>query len=104
MARPKKQTEIPGTERVAHADIDEAALEYRELRDRWQALGKEMSQAKDKLLGKMREHGEENYKFADDDGREVTVFIKAKENVHVRLAREDGSEVEVEDGEELAAH
>ena len=98
MARGRKQQEIPGTERPTHPDIDEAALEYREVRDRRMALTEQEKAAHANLLAKMKEHGQETYKFHDDDGREVSVFVEAVAKCRVRLSKPDGSEMDGGEG------
>lgn len=93
----KKQEQIPGTARAGHADIDQAAIDYRAIRDRRMALTQKESELKAQLGVRMHEHNLEEYRFEDDAGDMVDVFVDRTEKVRVRKATSET--VGVSDGE-----
>lgn len=87
MARTRKQLEVPGTEPVRFEDVEDAALEYREVRDRRQALTEQEVEKQAVLVQRMKDHGIPEYKFRDDDNRPVTVSLESTTKAKVRLAK-----------------
>jgi hypothetical protein len=95
-----KQIEIPGTETPRIAEIDEAAEAFVAIRDKWQAHGKKLIEAKEALIQvcvahtkEMAPDGEGNrlYKYDDD----MMVILKpSKNNVKVKHVHEDEDEDE----------
>lgn len=86
-----KQTELPGTERPAIPEIDEAADAYRSVRDKRMKLTEQEITAKTNLIEVMRANakklavnaaGERIYRYDD----EVVVLEPGKENVKVKHA------------------
>lgn len=77
--RRPKQLNIPGTEPPSVPEIEEAADEYRSRRDRRMAAGEDETEAADRLLALMKEHGLQVYTF---DG--YTVTMKRLDKVQVR--------------------
>ena len=85
MAKRAKQQNIPGTEPEVHADIEEAADRYREIRDNRMELTKEEGKAKAALLAAMNAHSVDAYQL--EDGAVVTV--SEKKDVKVRQPKDD---------------
>lgn len=79
----KTQTEIPGTERPSNPEVEEAAEEYRLLRDQRMQLSEKEGQAKAALLEKLKAHNLTSYRYADQDGVERKIMIQEKENVKI---------------------
>lgn len=67
-------------------EIDEAAEEYRRVRDRRMELTKEETKRNEQIVELMRKHGLTEYTF---DGSEVSIKNKTKARVR-RIAEEDG--------------
>lgn len=64
-----QQGYLPGTEPPRIAELDELGVKFRELRDEWQRLGKEMQDAKADLLEAMEQHADNLAE--DSDGNRV---------------------------------
>lgn len=63
-----KQTKIPGTERLnRHRDIEEAAQDYKKLRDKHGELTRQLTRAKEELMGRMDTHQLTQYIDEDDE-------------------------------------
>lgn len=73
MARKKKQTEIPGTERVVDEAVSDAAEALHLVRNQRMKLSEQESEAAETLLTVMREKGLESYV---DEDLELRVIIK----------------------------
>lgn len=105
MARAKKsltakgrQTEVPGTETPSIPEIDDAALEYREVRDKRMDLSKKEKAARDHLAGMLEKHGVELYRFITEDDEHLKVeVVHTKIKIRVRKDVKTG-----DDGEEGA--
>ncbi len=72
---PRKQQEIPGTERKQHPEIEAAAAAYVDVRDERAELSKRETQKKLELLAVMRAHKLSVYKFYDQQGEELVARI-----------------------------
>jgi hypothetical protein len=72
---PRKQIQIPGTERKEHPEVEEAAGAYVVVRDERSELSKREAQKKMELLAVMRAHKLAVYKFYDDNGEELVARI-----------------------------
>jgi hypothetical protein len=77
----KRQTEIPGTERLQHKDVDEAADEYAEIRDERMEWTKKEVAAKAKLTDLMKKYEIEEY---ENDDLIVTFEADVIEKVKVK--------------------
>ncbi len=80
-----EQVYFDGMDTPRIADIDEAAIKFRDLRDAWQKLGQEMRDAKAELLEIMHEHEEDL--LTDADGNRV--YRLPGESQEVALVRRD---------------
>lgn len=64
-ATPQGTQLLPGVVEAEEAErievLDRAGLDFADKRDVWQANGKKLSKAKEKLLGLMKEHGRTHY-------------------------------------------
>lgn len=85
-----KQRFIEGTEPVSIPEIDKAAEEFVEIRNRWQAQGEEMNASNDLLRELMQKHGLTEYRF---DSMLVKVE-KGKERAKVNRIKETASDSE----------
>lgn len=85
-----RQQYIEGTEPIRIKEIDTAAEDYRDIRDRRKELTIEECKANELLLGLMKKHNLTSYRF---DGSEVTI-AKEKEKACVRRIQveQDGDE------------
>jgi hypothetical protein len=72
---PRKQIQIPGTERKQHPEVEAAAQAYASVRDERCELSKREAQKKLELLFTMKQHKLNVYKFFDDNGEEVVARI-----------------------------
>lgn len=88
MATEKRQTQIPGTERASIPEIDEAAEEYRLVRDERMALSTKEAEAKKKLVATMQSHNQSAYRYDDQDGIERNVKLETK--VSAKVAKVKG--------------
>src|SRR5579863_2384674 len=90
MAAKKKarQKDLPGMETREIKELDDAALEYAEIRDERQALTRQEVAAKDKLLGLMHKLKKSDY-IAPGGAIEIHVVIE-KEKVKVKIKKVDG--------------
>jgi hypothetical protein len=75
MSPKRRQIQIPGTERKAHPEVEEAAGAYVVVRDERAELSKREAQKKMELLAVMRAHKLAAYKFYDDNGEELVARI-----------------------------
>lgn len=92
--KPKKskpqQLRIKGTERIdGIKEIDSAAAAYLEVRDQRMELTSEEADKKAILMGLVKKHGIELYKFEDEEGQQYDVKYEqeTEENVTVRKAK-----------------
>lgn len=83
--RVKQQFIEPGMDPPTIPEIDEAAEEYRRVRDRRMELTKEEARHNELLLGLMKKHNLSEYRY---DGTEVSV-AKEKEKARVRRIKEE---------------
>lgn len=91
---PRKQIQIPGTERTQHPEIETAAQAYASVRDERSELSKREHQKKIELLVTMKSHKVTVYKFYDGNGEEVVARVDEGEpKVTVRKTGEAESEV-----------
>src|SRR5216110_2258872 len=92
---PKKQMEIPGTERPVIKGIEQAAEDYVSVRDKRKALTDREVDLKAALLAAMKKHED---KLRQPDGSLLYQFdgqlvvAQHSENVKVRKWDEDGDE------------
>lgn len=86
---PRKQIQIPGTERKQFPEVETAAQAYAAVRDERSELSKREYQKKLELLITMKQRKLAVYKFYDDNGEEVVVRIdEAEPKVTVRKTGE----------------
>ena len=71
----KKQKELPGMEKPSIEDVERAADEYVDARDKRMALTKQEVETRDALIAAMRAHKIKSYEY---DGRLVTLEATAK--------------------------
>lgn len=91
---PRKQIQIPGTERKQFPEVEAAAQAYATVRDERSELSKREHQKKLELLITMKQHKLAVYKFFDDNGEEVVARIdEAEPKVTVRKTGEAEPEV-----------
>jgi hypothetical protein len=86
--RSPRQARLPEMEDPEIEEIENAALDYVEVRDRRQQLTAQEVPAKQKLLDLMKAHDKTHYKR---DGIEVTRVVE-KEKVRVRVKKESSDE------------
>lgn len=65
-------------------EIDEAAKNYVNTRNKWQELGKTMGEKKTVLFEKMHEHKLEEYRF----GNQIVVITPGSEELKVNTVKE----------------
>ena len=90
----KQQTEIPGTERPTIAAVEEAADEYRAIRDQRMELSKKEKTLQATLVATLKQYDLTSYVYEDSDGVERRVSIKATEKATVRKVKGDDEEDE----------
>lgn len=83
----KKQLAIEGTQDDLIPAIEEAGEKVREITERRKALQKDEQEARSALIEAMREHKRDSYRYEDDDGRPIIVYLKHGE-VKVSVRRE----------------
>lgn len=81
---PKKQTEIPGTERKRVPEVETAANELREVRTERMELQKTEGQLQDALIDVMRKHSVTVYKF---DGQEDELVVELVDQTKVKVRK-----------------
>lgn len=91
MATEKRQTQIPGTERLEISDVTEAAEEYRLVRDERMALSTKEAEAKKKLISTMQSHNLSAYRYDDQDGIERNVKLETKVSAKVAKVKSSDS-------------
>lgn len=98
-ARKKKQKRIPGTEEERIKEIDDAADDYVECRDKRMGLTEKEKEAKNRLIDVMKRHKLSVYK---GDGFVVTYDHEEKDDVKVKQAKAEanGDDHEEEEGED----
>ena len=90
----KQQTEIPGTERPTNAAVEEAAEEYRAVRDQRMELTKKEKTLQATLVATLKQYNLTSYVFEDADGVEFRVSVKTAEKATVRKVKGDDEEDE----------
>jgi hypothetical protein len=88
-----RQKSLPGMEDTKIAGIESCALDYAEMRDERQRIGKDEVTLKNRLLDLMHKAGKTEY---HRNGISITV-VTEKEMVKVRVKSESSDEVEVSD-------
>ena len=85
MARSKQQQSLPGEEyqRPSIPEVEEAAEEYRALRDERMNLSEREAIAKKALIAKMTEHNVTVFRYDDSEGIERRVELQTKTNAKV---------------------
>lgn len=78
----KRQTEIPGTERPSHPEIEEAFEAYQEGIAAKAAAAAVVKEGRDKVIRLMKEQGLESYAFIDGE-KERTIHLDRKEKLRV---------------------
>lgn len=86
MARKKKQTEIPGVEREADEELDDAAARVYELTAERQAKHDEEKEARTALVELMRAKDVTRYVYVDGEER-FDVILEESSRVKVRKAK-----------------
>lgn len=106
MAKRQGTLQAVGMTAPEYEDIEEAAEDYRAVRDKWMSLGAKAKEAKAILIKRMKEHGVTVYKYTDDDDVKRKAVIKENENVLVRKLKKkeldgdsDGGDDDDEDGD-----
>lgn len=80
-AKKPDQLKIPGTGRTdSIPEIEDADTEYREARDAWMELHKDMMTAQANLTTVMKKHGVETYLYEAKDGRQYEAYIPEVED------------------------
>jgi len=95
MARGRKQDSLPapGMERDSIPEIDEAALEYVAARDERMRRAVEEKKKYEALVGVLKRHNLEHYRFDTDDGVTMSVDKVAVDvKVKVKKVKGDGDE------------
>lgn len=87
-----KQERLPGMEEPTIPDVEQAAEEYREIRDQRMKLQKDEGEAHDKLVQNMHKHGRTVYEF---DGYKVELVTTEK--ARVRREKDDTDDDSDED-------
>lgn len=90
----KKQLQIPGTERKSVKEIDDAAAEYVDVRDRRVSLSADEKVAKQALIEVMKKHGVSVYR--DDEADMVVTVIAGKDGVKVTEAEPEAGPIDEE--------
>lgn len=88
-----KQMSIVGCERKSIAEIDEAAVAYREARDQRMAMQEDESRLQAALVEVMAKHEVTAYAYTDDEGDEVKVTIIEKTKAKVSKSKAPSLEV-----------
>lgn len=102
---PGQQTEVPGTESKVYPDIEEAAVEYREIRDKRMQYTKREVTALENLAKKLEEHNVDIYKFSTEDGERLKVERKvAKIKVSVRKDKNGSGGDDENEGPEVTGN
>lgn len=84
-AKRKNQTEIPGTERPTHKDIEKKAAQLYDVRQQRMALSAEEGALAEVLLGLLKKHGLTEY----DDGDLTISIVAIDERVKVKKKKDD---------------
>lgn len=89
MAKKRKQTEIAGFEQQQQSIpvVEEAAEEYRALRDKRMALQKKEAAAQATLISAMNTHGVKVYTYMDEDEAEQKVVLAEITKARVRKVK-----------------
>jgi hypothetical protein len=95
--RPRQRRLLDELEPGGIKEIDDAAEEYVEVRDRRMALTTEEAKRKETLMNLMKKHKLTDYEY---DSKTVEYIASSKENVKVKTK---GSDEEDEDGEDEGA-
>lgn len=75
-AKKPDQLKLAGTERTdSIPEIEDADTEYRETRDAWMELQKEMGEAQANLTTVMKKHGVDTYLYEAKDGRQYEAYV-----------------------------
>lgn len=88
----KAQMEIPGTERPKIAQIELAAEEFINFKDKHERIGEQLNEAKEKLIDVMHVH-EEKLSVDADGNRcykydDLILTLKSNENIKVKEVKE----------------
>ena len=84
---PRKQTEIPGTERTVLPNVTSAAESYVDVRDQRMKLTTEEVSKREILVMEMKEAGLDSYV---DEEAGLEIVIEHRDKVKVRRLPEDG--------------
>lgn len=84
----RRQTQIPGTERPVHPELEEAADELADARTTRKTETKRLTEAEKTaeagLIALMKSRGIHLYKFHDNEGEEVEIELEQVWKVHMR--------------------
>lgn len=83
--RPKQKT-LPTMEDRAIQPLQDAAHEYASVRDERMDLNQREHKLKEKVLGLMRKHGKQRYRFQEID----IEVVSEEETVKVRIGKPNG--------------
>jgi hypothetical protein len=97
MGRPKKQQEIPGTERVERPEIQEPAEDLRAITGEIATLNERKRNAQRTLIEACAAAGITVHKYLDDEGNERTVRITETPKVKIERAKAQKSSSEDDD-------
>lgn len=87
----KKQTEIPGTEAPSIPAVEEAAEEYRAIRDERMALSEKETSAQAALVAAMTSHNLTSYRYEDSEGNQRKVVLAEVVKAKVAKVKERDS-------------
>lgn len=83
----QKQTEIPGTERVAHPDVEEQAALLHEIVKRRLSIQAQEKEQHAKVVEQMKAHGLTVHKYMSDEGKPMLIRLKTELKASVRLEK-----------------
>jgi hypothetical protein len=100
MARGRRaqQLEIRGAEREKVPELQEAAEDYRALRDEAIEVNEKAKKAKAILIERMKSHGRTVFGYLDEDGNERKVEMSTRDNAKVRKIGKAGDDAPGDSG------
>jgi hypothetical protein len=86
-----KQLQVPGTERKAIPELEEAAENFRLLRNERMQLTEKETAAQAELVAKMKAHNQTVYRYVDDKGNDQKVVLSEVSKAKVAKVRDRDS-------------